>query len=1045
MDKEIYLGIDVGSVTVKVVALDRRGELLRDYYRRSHGAPLSTVIAILDDLFTSLPPEMVVGLGTSGSGGELFAQVLGGIHMNELIAQVKALNRFHPEARTVIEIGGQDSKLLILERRGGETVLVDFSLNTQCAAGTGSFLDQQAMRLGMTIEEFSRLALESKNPPYIAGRCAVFAKSDIIHLQQVGVETKDIVAGLCFALARNFRSDIGRGKEFNKPILFQGGVSKNPGMVRAFEEVLGLEPGELIIPKYQVLMAAIGTALIARAREGEGPKLSFSWGEKREELARLARAREAREEAYRRLVLRTPRLKLALSERSLDGDGREVEAYLGIDVGSISTNLVAIDREGRLLGRVYLRTGGDPLLAVRRGLTTLKEETKGRLKVLGVGVTGSGRELIGRFVGADLVKNEITAQAMAAVAIDPQADTVIEIGGQDSKFIRLKNGAIVDFAMNKACAAGTGSFLEEQAGRLAIPIERFSEIALRCPAPAPLGERCTVFMESDLIHHQQRGSSKEELVAGLAYSIAYNYLNRVVGNRKLGERVLFQGGVAHNKAVLAAFQELTGKEILVPPHHDVTGAYGIALLVKERMEMESGSGEDSKAKAKVKGKTNFRGFDLDRNYKVSHFTCRACANVCEIKQVKFREGPPLFYGSRCGKFDELHRRRAASRSAIPDLFSVRERLLWGREEGYDELLSYKPEGKRKGRTRGRIGVPRVLLFWDKFPFWREFFLSLGFEVLLSPRTDRDLLKASVQGATALSCLPSKVVHGHIKALLEERLDYLFLPAMIDADFEGLTTQVNHNCPLIQAMPYIANGQFDFSRLPVDVEVIQDPFHFYRPGKLQEELHKLGKRLGAGHSKIREAIRRGWAAQRGFEAESRARGEEALRRLGPNRRGIVLLSRSYNGCDRGLNLDVPLKLREMGALPLPLDFLPLEEVDWRPFSAVHWNCGKRILCAAEMIKRTPYLHGVYLSHFMCGPDSFIIHHVRHILGEEPVLFLELDEHSGEAGVLTRCEAFLDSLSYGSLAPARPSDQRPQPSPDPGSGPSQAQTHVRTEVS
>ncbi len=998
MGEECYLGIDVGSVTVKVVLLDRREELLRDYYRRSHGAPLSTVISILDDLFSWLPSEAVVGLGTSGSGGELFAQLLGGLHMNELIAQVRAINKFHPEARTVIEIGGQDSKLLLLERQGEETVLVDFSLNTQCAAGTGSFLEQQAMRLGMSIEEFARLALEAKNPPYIAGRCAVFAKSDIIHLQQVGVETKEIVAGLCYALARNFRSDIGRGKEFKKPILFQGGVSKNPGMVRAFEEVLGLEPGELIIPKYQVLMAAIGTALIAK----EGPKIRFSWEEQRERLLAMARAREAHEGSHRRLVLRPSCRKLVVQERSLEGE-TEVEAYLGIDVGSISTNLVAIDRQGQMLSWVYLRTGGDPLLAVRRGLKIIERQTEGKLKVLGVGVTGSGRELIGKFVGADLVKNEITAQATAAVAIDPEVDTVFEIGGQDSKFIHLKNGAIIDFAMNKACAAGTGSFLEEQAGRLAIPIEEFSEIALACPAPAPLGERCTVFMESDLIHHQQRGSSKEELIAGLAYSIAYNYLNRVVGNRKIGERILFQGGVAHNKAVLAAFQELTGKEVLVPPHHDVTGAYGVALLVREEMEGGAPLGADGDGK-----RTNFRGFELDRNYEVSHFTCRACANVCEIKQVKFQDGPALFYGSRCGKFDELQRKRV--HPDIPDLFEERARLIFGRED-YEGLLSYKPEGK----GRGRVGMPRALLFWDKFPFWREFFLSLGYEVLLSPQTDRELLKAAVQGATALACLPSKAVHGHIKALLAERLDYLFLPAMIDADFEGLTTQVNHNCPLIQAMPFIANGQFDFARL-AEVEVLQDHFHFYRPRRLSGELYRLGRRLGANGSEVRKAIQRAWAAQRAFERACRERGQEVLRELGPKRRGIAILARSYNGCDRGLNLDVPGKLREMGAIPIPLDFLPLEEVDWRPFAAVHWNCGKRILCATEIIKRTPYLHGVYLSHFMCGPDSFIVHHVRQILGEEPLLFLELDEHSADAGIRTRCEAYLDSLSHLASAAA-----------------------------
>jgi predicted CoA-substrate-specific enzyme activase len=378
----------------------------------------------------------------------------------------------------------------------------------------------------------------------------------------VGTPIHDIVAGLCLALARNFRSDIGRGKEFKKPILFQGGVSKNSGMIRAFEQVLRLKPKELIIPKYQVFMAAIGVALLAK-----DVKISFDWQKKRKELLEYVKAKEGKRSTHEHLRLEEIDGKYFIP---VSPPLSKVDAYLGIDVGSISTNIVAIDNEGRILSKVYLRTGGDPLNTVREGLQIINKDTNGRLNVVGVGTTGSGREMIGRFVGADVVKNEITSQATAALYIDPKVDTVFEIGGQDSKFIRLKSGAVVDFAMNKACAAGTGSFLEEQGERLNISIDEFGEIALRCERPVRLGERCTVFMESDLIHHQQRGSKKEELIAGLAYSIVYNYLNRVVGNHKIGEKIFFQGGVAWNKAVLAAFRKLTGREVHVPPHHDVT-------------------------------------------------------------------------------------------------------------------------------------------------------------------------------------------------------------------------------------------------------------------------------------------------------------------------------------------------------------------------------------------------------------------------------------------------------------------------------------------
>ncbi len=984
----LHMGIDVGSVTIKVVLLNQNKKLLHHYYLRSRGTPISTIIDILDDLFEKVSSRRVISLGTAGSGGKLFADILGGYHRNELIAQTKSINEYHPEARTVIEIGGQDSKLMILEREGDETVLSDFSLNTQCAAGTGSFLDHQAERLDMSIEEFSRIALKSQDPPYIAGRCAVFAKSDIIHLQQVGTAPYDIAAGLCYALARNFRSDIGGGKVFNEPIVFQGGLSKNQGMIKAFEDVLELKKGELIIPDRNLLMAAIGAALYAKDKE---KIISFDWAEERQKLIRYSRSEKKH----------SSRDKLSLNDNIFLYPGEDisppqsiVNAYLGIDVGSISTNLVAIDEEGKLIGRVYLRTAGDPLKAVKNGLKKLNRKARGKINVVGVGTTGSGRELIAQFIGADVVKNEITSQAVGAAFIDPQVDTIFEIGGQDSKYIRLDNGSVVDFAMNKVCAAGTGAFLEEQAERLNINIDEFGQIALDCDRPADLGERCTVFMESDLVHHQQRGAQKEELVAGLAYSIAANYLNRVVEDREIGRKVFFQGGVAWNKAVIAALQKLTGKEIIVPPNHDVTGAYGAALITRQAMN----KGRD----------TNFRGFATNLDYTASHFTCQGCSNHCKIKKVAFEDdSPPLFFGSRCGKYDQLSEQNKGS--DLPDAFEERRRLLWDRDEkeiDIDGLTYYKA----KNELKGKVGIPRVLLFWDKFPFWSEYFRRLGYQVVLSSQTDKDIVTTSVQGATSLTCLPSKIVHGHVRKLMDCDIDYLFLPAMINQDLESLRTRVNQNCPLIQGMPYIANGQFNFRRL--QIEVIQDAFHFYNETKLRNELFQLGANLSCSKRRVSQAIKEAQGEQKIFEQKCLEAGQKLLQLVNEERKGIVIISRSYNGGDLGINLGVPDKFRELGVIPIPMDFLDLSQVDISKYSFMHWNYGKRILAASELVKNTPHLYGVYLSHFMCGPDSFIIHYFNQMLASEPHLHLELDEHSADAGIKTRCEAFLDSLAFSS---------------------------------
>lgn len=564
------MGIDIGSLTVKVVAVDERGTVQGWVYLPSHGAPFRTTLRALEDVVNQVGPGHIRALGITGSGGRLLSQYVPGEYVNELVAQTWALARYHPEARTVIEIGGQDSKLLVLEEQAGRLTLVDFALNTQCAAGTGSFLEQQAARLGISIEEFSRLAAQAKDPPYIAGRCAVFAKSDIVHLQQVGTPLPEILGGLCLALARNFCSDVAQGRPFRRPIVFQGGVSKNQGMVRALEEVLGLAPGELIIPQHQVLMPAIGAALAASRGAG------LRWAAVREGLCRAISQEDGQALTHARLRAPShgPAAQLVPTRGTIPG-------YLGIDVGSISTKAVAIDEEGNLLAKVYLRTRADPLGATAECLRRLGETLRGQLAVQGVGVTGSGRELVAKFVGADVVKNEITAQARAAWAVDPQVDTVFEIGGQDSKYIRLEGGVVVDFTLNKACAAGTGSFLEEQAARLGTPLAKLVELALASSRPVRLGERCTVFMESDLIHHQQRGASKEDLAAGLAYSIAINYLNRVVGDRPVGRRILFQGGVAGNRAVVAAFESLLGRPLRVAPHFEVTGAWGVALITKE--------------------------------------------------------------------------------------------------------------------------------------------------------------------------------------------------------------------------------------------------------------------------------------------------------------------------------------------------------------------------------------------------------------------------------------------------------------------------------
>ncbi len=604
---------------------------------------------------------------------------------------------------------------------------------------------------------------------------------------------------------------------------------------------------------------------------------------------------------------------------------------------------------------------------------------------MGVGATGSGRYLSGDFVGADVVRNEITAQATAAAVIDPEVDTIFEIGGQDSKYIALQDGVVVDFEMNKVCAAGTGSFLEEQAERLGISIKgEFSELALDCAAPPPMGERCTVFIESDMVHHQQKGVAKDGLVAGLSYSIVQNYLNRVVGDRKIGNKIFFQGGTAANLGVVAAFEKVTGKKITVPENHDVTGAIGAAMLAKR--EMEPGQ------------KTVFKGFDIGRRkYTLDSFECTDCSNICEVRKVQVEGESPVFYGGRCDKYDVDLANKVEN--TLPDLYKEREKLLYS---------TYR--GKVAGKDAPTIGVPRVLCMYEMYPFWKAFFDQVGYRMRLSSPTNKDIVKDGIEKIVTETCFPIKVTHGHIQELIEMGTDKIFIPSIIN--YRPAKSQ-NHAhftvlCPYVQALPYYTRAAFDYEA--EGIEVLSPVFHFNQTfANLKKEFVTFAAMLGVKKSKVDNALKIALKAWDDFNASLLKRGQEVLESLAPDDTALVITGRTYNTMDSGINLELPQKLREMGTIAIPFDMLPIDdEIDESLREDMYWKSGQRILATAKYIKNDPRLFSVYITNFGCGPDSMISHFYKEVSGGKPFLQLELDEHSADAGAITRCEAYLDSI-------------------------------------
>ncbi len=982
MPGKLHLGLDIGSVSANAVVLDDQGRVVEESYTRTKGKPWEVAAEILSDLRGRLGADKIESLSLTGAAAKAMAAILETPFVNEIISHARAVKEFYPQARTIIDMGGEDSKLISLAP-GGMGQIEDFAMNSMCAAGTGSFLDQQAHRLGFTIEEFSEQALKSKTPPRVAGRCSVFAKTDMIHLQQEATPDYDIVAGLCFALARNLKSNIAKGKDMAPPVVFQGGVAANKGVCRAFREIMGLSEQELIIPEHYASMGAIGAALLTLDGQNQMAGL-----DNLDAFLEYVKTRQVEAGRLEQLSLGEHHDRREVKTRTLGPDEKDVPAYLGVDVGSISTNVVVIDEQGNLISKQYLMTAGRPLEAVKQGLRAVGQEVGDKVRIMGAGTTGSGRYLTGAFIGADVVRNEITAQATASAAIDPKVDTIFEIGGQDSKYISLKNGAIVDFMMNKVCAAGTGSFLEEQAEKLGISIkDEFGSLALETSEPVGMGERCTVFMESDIVHHQQQGVPVKDIVGGLSYSIVHNYLNKVVEDRTVGKKIFYQGATAHNKGIVAAFEKVTGQPIHVPPHNDVTGAIGVALLsMRERDWQES----------------SFKGWSVaETAYKIRSFECPGCPNHCEIRKVDFEGADrPLFYGSRCDKYDVDTQK---AHNDIEDLFALRESWLTGEDEELPPL----------DNPKDRIGLPRTMYFRELMPFFRTFLRELGYEPVLSDPSNKTIIHAGVERIVAETCFPIKVAHGHLLNLAEKGVKKIFLPCLVNIEHPNPRIGFGKVCPYATALGDTCHASINFKEL--GIEIISPEVRFGDGERnLKKGLKEFARMIGAPLGRFNRAYVKAAAAQDEFKAKSLAKGRELLDSLGPDGMAMVFVSRPYNGFDPGLNLGLHRKLRDLGVASMPMDFLDLDGVqDLEGLEGMYWRYGQKILSAAKLIKADPRLHAVYVTNFGCGPDSFILHFFRDYMQGRPYLEIEIDEHSADVGAMTRLEAFLDSIKNVSL--------------------------------
>jgi len=995
-----YIGIDAGSVSVNAVMINNNGELVYEYpYKRHFGRVEASVFEIINELYGRFAFEKIRSLSFTGNHGRIISDRIGGFYEFESIAQILGSVFLQSDVRTIISMGGQDIALYILSYNGGKWELDDFNTNGPCASGTGSFIDQQAERLASSIygkeidiseahiskilEDFVELGIESKNPARVACRCTVFTKSDMIHLQNKGEKLADIIAGLHQGNASNYLSTIVSNRVLPKPIIFIGGLAANELQVKAFRDHFP----ELVVPKHFTSVGALGVAHQAK-------KLDIVNKPDLNELKSMA-------EKGSFSFLAAPRLQLIKTSFPADNQVKRqprtsarIPVILGIDVGSTTTKYALINQDREIIDKEYRQTMGKPIEVTQDLLRILKDRFENRIDIKGVATTGSGRMVVGDFLNADLIIDEITAHARGAVEIDPAIDTIFEIGGQDSKYISISNTHPLDFDMNKVCAAGTGSFLHELANKNGINIvEEFQEIALSSKNPIKLTERCTVFMESDLVSYAQKGGQKNDLIAGLCYAIVYNYLHRVLGNKKIGNRIMFLGGPSLNRAIVAAFEAVLQKGLLIPKHREVLGGFGAAISVQEKMEKENIEA------------SSFRGLDAAINDKLDYketicHADRLCHNECKLKVYNF-SGRKSVWGGECGRYEI----RGHYSEKKEDYFKLRDAIL----ERYLKGLCYDLGDLRKGdkedsraifKIDGRptVGMQRALYNHQTALFWASFFDQLGLRLVLTPKTNNRISKLGIESMTTETCYPVKVSHGHVIDLIG-KTRYLFLPNIINLPSEEKNS---FYCPLVQGNQYMLKTALKLK----DSEILNPTVHLkYDLDLLSVELHEqIGKTLRVSLNKIKEALDVAITRQQDFENEMYKKGAEINFSLEDNQPLVVVVGRPYNLYDEKLNLRLGQNLSKIGITALPMDFFDLRDIDLSDFPKMYWAMGARILKGAKLIKNTPNFFGLYLTNFSCGPDSFNEHFFKYIMGDKPYLILELDEHSAVAGVMTRLEAF-----------------------------------------
>lgn len=1042
MTHSLRVGIDIGSTTTKVVAINEAGHIVHRVYRRHHARQAQSVARLLGELDEKFPEESFV-LAVTGSGATGIAERLGVPFVQEVVANALAIQTLHPQVRTAIELGGQDAKVVFFreDERTHEPVVHDMRMNGSCAGGTGAFIDEIGKLLQIPAGEFDAFASRGTTCYDISGRCGVFAKTDIQPLVNQGASKEDLALSVFHAVAKQTIGGLAQGLTIEAPVVFEGGpLTFNKRLVTVFQERLSLSDDEVVRPRHPETIVAYGAAIaigkivdasetpfdIKRARASlvasqedertHGTPL-FATDSERETFEHRLRSMEGPAELVPSKGAKwlgkteAPDATETPDATEMPSDlvqGSVCRGYLGIDSGSTTTKLALVSEEGRLLHSFYANNEGKPLEVACDALQAMYrafDEAGIELEVLGLGTCGYGEELLATAFSADVHTVETVAHALATTRAVPDATFLLDIGGQDMKAIWLENGVVTNVVVNEACSSGCGSFLESFAANLGYDVRDIQGAAFASKNPAELGSRCTVFMNSSIIGAQRAGYTPEDILAGLCRSIVGNVFDKVLrinDPSALGNRIVVQGGTFWNDAVVRAFEERVGLEVTRAPYPGLMGAIGAAFAAQEAHA------------AHPKDRTSFVGRDGVASFSYERTTnavCPHCANHCKRTIVTFPNGAAYVTGNRCERgavvsLGDSDQPAATGKTEglAPDLFALRQRLLF-KDYPICEVAQERDDV---------IGIPRVLEFWDAMPFWTTLFRSIGVGVRISKPSTRKKFEQGLSGvASDTVCFPAKLVHGHVQELAQAGVNSIFMPIITTVPTENASKTSLWMCAVVKGYPMVMRNTDDPSRafgVPLEAPL----FHWYDTRDRDRQLVEwLGQRFGASADEARNAIAQGDAALEQFRRELCEAGEKALADARANDGiSIVLAGRPYHN-DPLVNHGVPQMISRMGITVLPPDALPgINDVDLsRCRIDVVNNYHARVLASAVLAAQTPGLHMAQLVSFGCGHDAYLTDEIIRImreLSDKSPLVLKVDESDATGPLQIRIRSFVETL-------------------------------------